>query len=295
MKEIKPFKTIDEQIDILLDRGLAIDDREKARRFLSDNNYYRISGYSLTLRKDNTFYTGTSIDNIIDIYRFDAKLRTLIFALLEEIEITVRTHIGYHYGKDHGPLGYLNKNNFFPKRRHEGFLAACKKAIEHNGAEAFVKHHIDEYGGKLPIWVLVETFSFGTLSKLFSALPFQVQKQIRKHHYPNVPKSEFIASWLHSLTVLRNVCAHRGRLYNRKLAIPIPFMKEDRIVLDNQDYPVVEAAQSLFGYLLCMRRLITDKHSWKSLIDGIQLISMEHPFVLLTHYGFPDNWKAILE
>lgn len=47
----KEFKTIDEQLEILRSRGLSIKDDGKAKDFLLHNNYYRISGYSLTLRR----------------------------------------------------------------------------------------------------------------------------------------------------------------------------------------------------------------------------------------------------
>ena len=49
----KDFKTIDEQIEILRSRGLTIEDETEAKDFLFRNNYYRISGYSLTLRKND--------------------------------------------------------------------------------------------------------------------------------------------------------------------------------------------------------------------------------------------------
>ena len=44
----KEFKTLDEQIAILKSRGLKISDEEQAISFLRRNNYYRVSGYSLT-------------------------------------------------------------------------------------------------------------------------------------------------------------------------------------------------------------------------------------------------------
>lgn len=67
----KEFKTIDEQIEILKGRGLSIEDEIVARDFLLRNNYYRISGYSLTLRSNDVFHPGTSFRNIQDIYEFD--------------------------------------------------------------------------------------------------------------------------------------------------------------------------------------------------------------------------------
>lgn len=47
----KDFKTIEEQLEILRSRGLTISDESQAKDFLLRNNYYRISGYSLTLCK----------------------------------------------------------------------------------------------------------------------------------------------------------------------------------------------------------------------------------------------------
>lgn len=46
--DTKPFKTIDEQLDLLIDRGLIVTDRDKALNVLSRINYYRLSAYSLT-------------------------------------------------------------------------------------------------------------------------------------------------------------------------------------------------------------------------------------------------------
>lgn len=53
---VKPFKTIKEQIAILDNRGLIIDDEEVAMKTLTYLNCYRLSAYTLTLRKDNQFY-----------------------------------------------------------------------------------------------------------------------------------------------------------------------------------------------------------------------------------------------
>lgn len=59
-QEIKPFKTIEEQISILKDRGLIIENEEYAKKSLANLNYYRLSAYTLTLRKDDKFY-----DNVL--------------------------------------------------------------------------------------------------------------------------------------------------------------------------------------------------------------------------------------
>ena len=50
----KPFLSYETQLDLLKDRGLEIEDYDKALSVLKSINYYRFSGYSLTLRKDDT-------------------------------------------------------------------------------------------------------------------------------------------------------------------------------------------------------------------------------------------------
>ena len=62
----KGFKTIDEQLEILRTRGLTIHDDQKAKEFLLYNNYYRISGYSLTLRNNDMIAKSSSLQYIMD-------------------------------------------------------------------------------------------------------------------------------------------------------------------------------------------------------------------------------------
>lgn len=77
-QEVKPFKTIDEQIAILENRGLIIDDEEVAKKFLSNLNYYRLSAYALTLRKDDHFYDDVHFSDVMQIYKFDMELRAAL-------------------------------------------------------------------------------------------------------------------------------------------------------------------------------------------------------------------------
>ena len=70
--------------------------------------------------------------------------------------------------------------------------------------------------------MLTEVISFGALSFFY--------KGLRNHQQAGVEDKKEIASyfelhhkqlghWLHTLTYVRNVCAHHSRLWNRKLAI----------------------------------------------------------------------------
>lgn len=77
----KPFRSIDEQIELLGCRGMIIDDNEVARHALERIGYYRLSGYSYPFRKhapnDTTewrsdqFMEGTKFDQVLKLYEFD--------------------------------------------------------------------------------------------------------------------------------------------------------------------------------------------------------------------------------
>ena len=108
----KNFTTIEQQIAILKSRGLSIPDEEKAKDFLIRNNYYRISGYSLTLRSHNVFFPSTNFQNIIDIYEFDHEMRHILLNYINKIEVTVKSIYSYEFTKIHGPIGYRTSAYF---------------------------------------------------------------------------------------------------------------------------------------------------------------------------------------
>lgn len=89
MSDIKLPPSFSEQVDILQDRGLIIPNREDCEEFLKQVNYYRFSAYLLPFknRTTDTFFDGTSFEQICSIYEFDKKMRLLILAEIENIGI----------------------------------------------------------------------------------------------------------------------------------------------------------------------------------------------------------------
>src|SRR5699024_12065754 len=83
---VKEFKSYDEQIDLLSERGMDVGDRDTARTTLQRVNYYRLSGYWYPFRKqsktgrEDDFYTGTRLCGVIEIYDFDDSLCTARFS-----------------------------------------------------------------------------------------------------------------------------------------------------------------------------------------------------------------------
>lgn len=283
---VKPFKTVEEQIALLTDRGLIVDDIEAAKNIFLTFNYYRISAYTLTLRNNDIFYQDVHLNDVMQIYNFDMELRASLLYILEYIEISIRTHIGYYHAKSYGPLGYLNSNSFSDLERFLKFKSDYETTtVEYGSKEAFVKHYKDVYEGQFPIWALVELLSFGSLSRLFKNLKTETQDEICKAHYGRIGK-DYIENWLQGFTILRNICAHRGRLYNREIPFGLKLQSRDKKLFYRNELLANKAPKQLFSYIFVSKKLIIEPVAWKTFADRFLLLINKYPFVKISNYGF---------
>lgn len=286
MPDVKPFKTFEEQIEILINRGLIINDHEYAKYILSNINYYRFTAYLLSYKNnDNTYIEGITFENIYSLYNFDRELRALLIDILSSIEISFRTYISYTLAIKHDPLGYMDGNNFINKEYHNSFLLNLEKEKIGNSNKLFIKHHNEKYNGKLPIWVATEIMSFGMLSKLYSNMIPEDTTYIKNNFCDVNPK--LVGPWLQSLTIIRNQCAHYGRIYNTVFPV-IKIKKQDK-----KEYKINN--KRIFAYILAMNHLLVNRKMWNDFFIKLQgLINKYDDIVDLNLIGFPDNWSEIL-
>ena len=212
--------SFEDQIELLQSRGLIIQDAKSAVFFLKRVNYYRLSAYCIPFQQPkDRFKQSTTLENICDLYFFDRKLRQLVFDALQTIEIAIRTRISYQLAHTYGAFGYVDPDNFASYfMDHARWIRDIQSAISRS-SEEFVRHFRNKYSNSphLPIWMAIELISFGMLSRLVRGLKHQDLKKVCI--LLNVPTAAF-PSWMHSLSYVRNICAHHGRLWNRQLAIP---------------------------------------------------------------------------
>ena len=283
MSEVKEPKTYDEQIAILRDHGCVIDDDADCIDKLSTIGYYRFSAYFLPFKQDDgTYLSGTNFNTVFRIYEFDRKLRHILFGAIDVIEIYLRSTFSYFHSAKYGSLGYLDADNFNSKHNHEKFKSNLEREITNNSQIPFVKHHIENYDGKFPIWVATELFTFGMLSYFYNDLKTADQKKIARHIGQN---NHELSSWLRCCTDLRNACAHYSRIYNRIFtAVPSGF--------DLNDWQ----GHHLWGAVLVLRSLYPSAERWNSefLSAMTSLFDEYKDDIKLYHIAFPDDWKAQL-
>jgi abortive infection bacteriophage resistance protein len=221
---VKPSLSWDEQVALMVGRGLIIDDESACARFLAASNYYRFSGYARYFQKaphlgDDDFRPGTTFDEVRAVYDADEALRTALVRPLAQVELMLRSHVARVIADQHGAyVRYLEEEFYTDVAGREPTVTSCLRDIDRSK-----DRHILRYrdGGdradysKLPVWSAVEAWSFGTLSKAIErggsgSLGDDVATSI------GVARAGF-AYRVKALVYLRNRCAHHSRLWHHSV------------------------------------------------------------------------------
>lgn len=286
MDNVKKFATFDEQLKIIETKGFKVHNKKECLRFLTCVNYYEISAYFLPFRNVNhVIKEGTDFKQVYKIYEFDRKMRILIFSIIEEIELYLRTQLSYYHAEKYGAMGYKDEENFNEFHSHQKFLQRVnEECIKRNSKDSVIMHHNKKYGGQVPIWALVSFFSIGTLSRFYGNMKSADKKAIAKKLYSI--NFKHMENWLKCLTVLRNRCAHHSRLYFLKFSNYPKLPKGSNL----------EINVKLFGQLLVLKFLHMNTNSWKNnfIVSLESLIEEYSDYIRLKDIGFPTNWKEIL-
>lgn len=290
----KPPLTFNDQLQKLIGRGLNVRDMPRALAQLESINYYRLSAYWYPFRQKapdgrilDSFRPGADFDAVIDLYEFDRHLRLSIIDAIERIEVSVRTQVTYVLAHKYGAFAHANPRNFHPQFRHGDWLSKIEIETTRSNEE-FIQHYQREYTGfpTIPIWMLTEVMSLGTLSQLYKGMLNDDKKLVsvkfNLHH-------KRMGDWLHTLTYVRNVCAHHGRLWNRELSIR-PDQSKDAIWLA----PITPTNTRIFYILLMLRhmlRAVSLGNGWS--VNTANLIRPVAENPLWRHaMGMPDNWEG---
>lgn len=211
---------VDEQINLLEDKGMEFIDRPFAARILSIIGYYRFSGYAYPFRNrvdNSSFVDETSFGKVYSIYEFDRSLKSLLFSYLGRIEIAFRTLIidKFSVGTD-SSLWFTDASYFTDREEHRLFLKKISDEIN-DSREDFIKHFRDNYTDPYPpSWMTLQIVSFGTLVKLFTNFNNRDLKTQVAKHFGTDNLNRFV-SWMNTMVYLRNICSHHARLWNRAI------------------------------------------------------------------------------
>jgi abortive infection bacteriophage resistance protein len=219
VKYTEPTLPFEQQVDQLLNRVLQAD-RTKLIETLSLVSYYRLSAdWHLFKRPDESFAPGTTLDKVWRHYTFDRQFRLLVMDAIERVGVAVlRTLMVKHHARKCGQFGYRDAKNFhaeFAGLDHQRIVDEIDQATRRSRGP-FVDQFRAKYNSKqgLPLWMVAEVASFGTLFTFYRYLHLPAQKQLSGQIglLANV-----LQNWLFCLNYIRNLGAHHSRLWNREL------------------------------------------------------------------------------
>lgn len=312
-----------EQIALLQQRGLIINDTAAARNYLNNISYFRLSAYMRPFQCDDhhTFQTNVNFQQIVDLYAFDRELRLLLMDAIERFEVAVRAAIGNHMGPLHGAHWYLDAELYrnqdtrirliqeltkkMEKERSQldrdlrhinnskASNAAKQQRKENRTKENYLRFYLSKYDtpAQVPSWAMLEEVSLGQLSHLFKDLAHDSDRKDIARQF-NVPQI-VLESWLHTLTFVRNCCAHHSRIWNRELSI-VPKLPKSQPWCSIPAYiPTLEIQprKRLFIVIAMLHHLmqqVAPNSSWLSRVEDLLL---KYPRVNTHFIGFPDHWR----
>lgn len=221
----KEYKTPAELVGLLKSRGLIIADEEKAKAYIENIGYYRLSAYMhpfLTLPKENHIYKeGTSFRQVLSLYRFDKKLRMLLLNEIEKVEIAIREAVMNTAVEMTGDKYWLVNEEHFANQKT---FCDTKRTIDgeyRKSTEDFIQHFKQTYSDPYPpAWIMGELLTLGNVNMVYRNLKAdKIRKRISQRFglQPMV-----MESWITALTLLRNACCHHSRVWNkRNLILPV--------------------------------------------------------------------------
>lgn len=286
----KPYSSPTQLATILQSRGLTIENIDMAESYLRRIGYYRFSAYLYPLlaspKEKHLFKPGSSFDKAMDIYRFDHRLRILLFDEIEKIEIAVRSAVINITAYETGNPFWMTDQNYF---KSTDIFNKTIKLIESEltkSREDFIHHFNTTYSNKYPpAWMIGEVLPLGTLTRIYGNIKSnQIRKKIAREFSLEVP---VFNSWMTIITVARNNCCHHARVWNRTFALKALLMK-------NMSQPWIEIPvnQQKIYFSFCIIKyflnIISPTHD---LTGKIEQLFAEFPNIDITAMGFPSEWK----
>ena len=187
----KEFKTDDEMIDLLKNRGLIFSDEKLAKKLLIKSTYYNvINGYGsffYTHKGSNTYKTNTNFDEIYALYIFDKEIKISFLRKIIKIESYFKSIVCHYFCEMHQEeYPYLNKDNFSQKKQYEQKLEKLLRKIEailkfHQDTkyDNAIKHYYQKYN-HVPFWVLINFVDFGFIIQFYECMNEQDKTKVAK-------------------------------------------------------------------------------------------------------------------
>ena len=291
--ELKKPIPLKEQLIKCKSDGLTTEDDSWALQILSEIGYYKLMGYAfqfVTGSSGHKYSATASFELVYKLYCFDSELRELLRKYLEILEVYYKALIANTFSMRVCTSPPYDQHYYESNYYHKEYFSAIKEAFEKENEyykeSAIVKHHKKKYGGKMPLWALLELLSFSNTSKLYASMYDNDQDAIASLVHVG---RKTLANNLHCMSVLRNKCSHAARIYNTTLS---PAVKLSDSILKR--CPSL-STQKLFAFIIMLsKRLPNTEYRTDFKEDFTYLIAKYNGIIDHSLLGIPVEYENYL-
>lgn len=314
---MKPFKTIDEQIEILRGRNLKFKNIDRAKRYLLDYNYYNVINFYSKFfmnKENNTYYDDIYFENILEVHHFDKEIKTAIFEAIMEVERHFKSILAYDYCSVYKDdlHSYLNIDNYNKKYQNEvqNFIDMLNKLInkyKKKKDQNSIKHYANNHA-YIPFWIIVDYLTLGNIIYFYKIinikeknlvaahLSFFIKENLETDTVKNV-SPRLIGNALENIRELRNITAHNKILLGFKFKNDLPFY-EDLNLKYNMNK--IDNRQNVYCTILYLQFFLSHNqyanlnNKIRKRINNLKKkIPKEYFDKIILSLGFPENLEKI--
>ena len=287
----KPYSSPGQIVQTLKSRGMLMKDENRVENYLMNIGYHRLSAYIYPFYKspksELVLKEGTTFEQILTLYRFDKKLRILLFNEIEKIEVAIRSVLANIGCQELNDRYWITKPEYFANAdKFNQTLVFIEKELassKEDYIEDLRQNFIETYP---PAWMITEVLSFGNLNYIYSNIS---SNHLMKHisGYFGL-KPQVFTSWLTVLANLRNMCCHHARIWNRDFMLnPAEPRKTSKVWIDTS-----KVDKKRIYYRLCMLRYflssVSPNNNFNEQLSGLLA---DFPSIDIAAMGFPVDWK----
>lgn len=287
----KPYSSPEQIVQVLKSRGMLIKDEHRVENYLMNIGYHRLSAYIYPFYKspksELVLKEGTTFEQVLTLYRFDKKLRILLFNEIEKIEVAIRSVLANVGCQELGDKFWITKPEYFANAdKFNQTLAIIDKELassKEDYIEDFRQNFIEDYP---PAWMITEVLSFGNLNYIYSNIASnQLMKRIAGYFGL---KPQVFVSWLTVLANLRNMCCHHARVWNRDFMLnPAEPKKTKNAWIDTS-----KADKKRIYYRLCIiRYFLSSVSPNNNFNEKLSELLTDFPSIDIAAMGFDCDWK----
>jgi len=288
----KPFKTYDEQIEILRSRNIAISNTEFAKKILSSLSYYTIiNGYKntfLSIPGSDSFSDGTTFEDLYTLHIIDTNLNSIILKYILFVERYLKTRLSYLVSKKYdvytdpndmtntNPSDYLFRDYYSGTGRNN-ILKKIKETLTSPNLNPSVSHYANDKN-HIPPWILVTAIPFGLVIKWYTILkPSDKQTICEQFLQTNTvsieEKKEFLIKSLSLLKEYRNTTAHGNRTFSM---LNLPVLPKNALLsltygnISVREYNMGHGKNDTFAIFLIFFILIDDIYILQNILQDLK-------------------------